>query len=129
MMVTVDPLRKFKTVPKQRLVEACGVIPLFYAESVHDLTEKASAKGIFKSMMDIYGFGFGDGKEDFWGTVKEDGVMVAKEPDDPEDGPADPDMFPYMSCKYPDSGVELLIYPYSITVVRDTDDTFITRMD
>ena len=129
MMVTVDPLNKFKDVPKQRLVEACGVIPLFYAESVERLTEEASADGIFKSMMDIYGFGFGNGKEDYWGTIKEDGVMVSNEPDDPEDGPADPDLFPYMSCKYPDSGVELLIYSHAITVVRDTDDTFITRMD
>ena len=129
MMVTVDPLNKFKDVPNQRLVEACGVIPLFYAESVERLTEEAPADGIFKSMMDIYGFGFGDGKEGFWGTVKEDGALVSNEPDDPEDGPADPDLFPYMSCKYPDSGVELLIYSHAITVVRDTDDTFITRMD
>jgi hypothetical protein len=129
MMVTVDPLNKFKDVPKYRLVEACGVLPLFFAKSVERLTEEAPADDIYKAMMDIYGFGFGNGKEDYWGTVKEDGTLVSNEPDDPEDGPADPDLFPYMSCKYPDSGVELLIYSHAITVVRDTDDTFITRMD
>jgi len=117
MMVIVDPNRAFKEAKKDRLIEACGLIPYFFMTA----KEKGAktAKEAYRIMVEQYQFG--DYSSVDWGTIDSKGTYVSSHEDDP-------DMEPLMSMRILD-GPTLYIYQSAIMAVVDSEDTFISRMD
>jgi len=118
MMVTVDPLKKYKEAKANRLVEACGIIPLFYKDAIEMDTESPASE-VYSKMVDLYGFG--DYQSVDWGTVSPEGLY--------ESAHDDPDLAPLLRLDHPDSEVVCYIYQYAIMAVRDKNETILSRMD
>ena len=119
MMVTLDPMKKFEDVKKDRLVAACGLLPAFFADAMDRSTED-TAESVYKAVVEVYGFG--DYSSANWGTVTPEGAYVSAYDDDP-------DMYPLLLLEYPDSPVQMLIYQSAILAVRDGETTILSRMD
>jgi hypothetical protein len=101
---------------KQRLFEACGLIPSFYYEIMHDIVpHETSVEGIMDLLMKVYGFGTDVRMK---GKVDSEGVYSF---------PEDPDLHPYLVIK--GFGHQVYIYPYGIVAVVDKDEQSIARMD
>ena len=120
MIAEIDPLNVHleKGATAKRIVEACGILPMFYTEAC--VKGLVTAQEVYDDMVKTYGFGDFSGPS--WGTVSPDGTYVSSFEEDP-------DMQPLMKCTWPDSPVELLIYQNAILAVRDADTSIITRMD
>jgi len=102
--------------PEDALIAACGLIPAFYAEVMHDIIpHETSAEGIMGLLMDVYGF-----RTDvrMQGKIEENGTYVY---------PEDPDLEPYMQIK--GMGHTVFIYPSGIVGVVAGDEQSIARMD
>lgn len=120
MIINVDPNQHHvpKGANKGRIMEACGIIPMFAAEAY--LKGAVTAQEVYDSMVESYGFG--DMSSTDWGTVDPTGVYKSSYEEDP-------DMEPLVELSYPDNPVKVYIYQYAITAVVDKDTTIITRMD
>ena len=117
MMVSIDPNKAFKGAKKDRLIEACGLIPYFFLAAKEQGAK--TAKEAYAVMVSEYGFG--DYSSTSWGTVDSKGTYVSAYDEDP-------DMEPLMSMTILD-GPTLYVYQYAIMAVVDSNDTIITRMD
>ena len=115
MIVSVDPNGHFKAsgAKMDRLVEACGLLPLFAAQCYGEGLKDPEA--FQKQMVSIYGFG--DYRMD--GTVDSEGVY---------NYPEDPPLHPLVALSYPENPIEVLIYQYAILAVKGPDETIISRM-
>ena len=101
---------------KQWLFEACGLIPAFYYEAMHDIVpHETSAEGIMGLLMAVYGFGT---EIRMTGEIDENGTYKY---------PEDPDLEPYLQIK--GMGHNVFIYPYGIVGVVAGDEQSIARMD
>jgi len=120
MIVEIDPLNVHlpKGASSKRIVDACGILPMFYTEAMVKGLE--TAQEVYDDMVKTYGFG--DYGSASWGTVSPDGTYVSSYEEDP-------DMAPLLKLTWPDNPVECLIYEHAILAVRDEDKTIITRMD
>lgn len=117
-MVIVDPNGKYPKGTQGLLVEACGILPVFFVE--------ATSKGlkdigeVYEDMVEQYGFGDSSGFK--WGTVDDKGVYKSAYEEDPE-------LNPYITMSIPD-GLTFHIYPNSIVgLVDPKGETIISRMD
>ena len=117
MMVIIDPNKAFEGAKKDRLIEACGLIPYFFMAAKEQGTK--TAKEAYAVMVSEYGFG--DYSNTNWGTVDSKGTYVSAYKEDP-------DMEPIMAMSILD-GPTLYVYQSAIMAVVDSNDTIITRMD
>lgn len=118
MITSIDPTNSFTDAKPTRLLEACGLIPYFFAEAA--VSKPKTAKEAFDIVMEAYGWGFGqDGSG--WGTVDEKGMYVSSFEDDE-------DMAPLLSIEMA-QGITGYIYQYGITAIKGPDSTFIARID
>ena len=102
--------------PEDALIAACGLIPAFYAEVMHDvIPHETSAEGIMGLLMQVYGFGTDIRMQ---GKIEENGTYVYE---------GDPDLEPYMQIK--GMGHSVYIFPYGIVGVVVGDDQSIARLD
>lgn len=117
MMVTIDKNKAFEGAKKDRLIEACGLIPYFFVAAKEQGAK--TAEEAYQTMVDEYGFGDYSGTN--WGTVDPKGTYVSAYDEDP-------DMEPLMSMSILD-GPTLHIYQSAILAVVDANKTIISRMD
>jgi len=119
-MVIIDTNEKFYTdSSRQQLMEACGLIPMFFVQATDGLASAAEpTEAVFYAMDDIYGYGGADTMD---GTVTDGGVYQSSYK-------GDEDLQPYATVY--SRGYICYIYPYAITAVRGDDgETFIGRFD
>ena len=119
MLINVDPNEYHipKGAKQGRLVEACGIIPMFAHEAY--LKGAVTAQEVYDSMVESYGMG--DWASPNWGTVDAKGVYKSTHAEDP-------DLYPLVSLEYP-GAAKVYIYQYAIMAVVDPQQTIISRMD
>ena len=112
-VTTFDPNGAFGDVENLRLLEACGIIPMFFYTAIQEGPE--TAKELHRAMCREYGFG-----DHVWegSEVTETGTLKCQE---------DPDLEPYMSMV--NGPLSLYIYQYGIIGVTGPDGTIVSRMD
>jgi hypothetical protein len=106
--ITMDPTDKYKSIPVDRLVDACGVLIAWAWNAV-------VAENPRKTFTGCYAFGC---TEMTGGVVNVDGVYKF---------PHDPALHPIASISYGNATV--YIYEYSIVAVVVDGVSFVTRMD
>ena len=112
--VKVDPTGQYKKVPKQRLVDALGIVPSFVSYAAVEAPE-ATARAVLDAMAEAYGFYMGDMEG---GTVDAEGVYQY---------PDDPPLYPLV--RWTLDNVTVYMYQFAIVAVQDEDTTIVTRMD
>lgn len=109
----------------QQLKNACGIIPDFFVDACVN-AEKLTLENVAKGMDQAYQFG-GFGYE-LNGTISDSGIYSSAYDDDS-------DLPPYARYIFEDSdlggALELFVYPYAITALRDreTREVKIGRFD
>jgi hypothetical protein len=109
----------------QQLKEACGIIPDFFVAACVN-AEKLTLENVAAGMDSAYQFG--GFAYPLNGTISDDGVYSSPYDDDA-------DLAPYARYIFEDSdlggALELFVYPYAITALRDreTRETKIGRFD
>ena len=117
MIVSVDPTGKYEGVSKGKLVDACGLIPIFAVDAF--VQRKDTAQAFYDVMVESYGFG--DWSSAGWGTVGPEGVLKSDQ--------GDPDMSPLLELSFPESGIKVYVYQSAIMAVVGPDETIVSRMD
>lgn len=117
MNITIDPTDSFKGIKDKKLLASCGLI-LDFAEMVR-YQQPETAQQAFDMLMDVYGYGSGDGSG--WGTVDAEGAYRSEYEEDS-------DLPPIVTLKLGE-GIDLNVYQYGIVSVVDKETTLITRMD
>jgi len=126
---TINPTKsdKLKNAKPSNIVEACGLIPDFFAEACLEWVDRDSdltLEAIADNMDQIYGFGGFAYPYD--GTVSDEGMYISKHE---EDDPLPP------LARYVFEGntpiFECFVYEYAITAIRDTSTgkTKVARFD
>lgn len=119
MMVTIDPTNHYPPNRQGPLIEACGLIPIFFCKAIASLSEKATAREVYEAMVEMYGYG--DYHTTKWGHCTKEGIYKSSYPEDP-------DLYPYIEMRLPD-GLGLFVYPHALLAVVDTKETILSRMD
>ena len=119
MFFQLDPNDKFLPtgVRKQSLIDACGVLPMFFHKCEQQGAE--TQEEILECIKAQYGFPVVPMEG---GEVGADGVYRF---------PEDPPLHPIMSCTYADwdSHVQFLVYQHAIVAIRTEGATLVTRLD
>lgn len=118
MIISIDPTKSFAGANKDRILDACGLIPMFVVDAFS--AGKATTKDVYGSMVESYGFG--DMSSTDWGTVEPDGTYVSSYDEDE-------DLKPLIELSFPENPVKVYVYQYAIVAVVDPDNTIISRMD
>jgi len=126
---TINPTKsaKLSGADPERLLEACGLIPEFFAAACCEVDIDPALKDGSDTMtlaavataMDAE-YGFGGFRHPFSGAVDDAGIYRADD---------DPPLPPLVKYDYP--GFECLVYQYGITALREiaTGETKIARFD
>ena len=114
-VTTFDPNGAFEGVENERLLDACGIIPMFFFTAIQEGPE--TAQELHSAMCREYGFG-----DYVWvgAEINENGTYVSEYEEDP-------DLEPYMSMV--NGPLSLYIYQYGIIGVTGPDGTIVSRMD
>jgi hypothetical protein len=109
------------------ILEACGLIPDFFAEACVSLAPASAVWGpdivtledLAGAMDNLYGFG-GFGSYPYGGTVASDGTYISEYGEDPDMAPL---------CRFGYGGFFCFVYQYGITAIRDntTGQTKVAR--
>ena len=120
MKAIIDPTGHFvgKGVEKERLVEACGLIPIFIDYAEH--REAETAREVFEYMVEEYGFGGHEWPADKHSVDPETGVYSY---------PEDPDLYPLVLFEVDGCDVDVYIYQHAIVSIVGDDETIVCRMD
>jgi hypothetical protein len=101
------------------LIEACGLIPTFFARAIIAAPSDATVDEIAMSMDELYTFG--GFKHPLKGKVENN---IYKSPYEDDE-----DLYPYMKM-ITNIGITCLIYPYGIVALVGKDNKqLLTRMD
>jgi len=121
MMVTLDPNMAYEKAPRGKLIEACGLLPNFFIDSLTKVAYEGGegAQAVYDEMVTLYGFGDYSGPS--WGTVSPSGSYVSSYEEDE-------DLEPYLMMESLE-GVKMYVYPNAILAVMDSETTILTRMD
>lgn len=111
MNITIDPHDKFNGAPESRILEACGLIPMWVADWIRSPTQKT----LKEYLDDVYGFGL---YEMTGGRIDDNGAYHY---------PDDPTLYPLIQIET-DEGT-FFMYEYSIVAIPTVNGYFITRMD
>lgn len=109
----IDPTGGFEGADDDRILEACGFIPIWVADWLQNHQDDLSLKDYLDQ---TYGFGLYPMGEKGW--IDDDGTYHY---------PGDPDLPPYISIETPVG----LLYQYShgIVAIPHEGELFVTRMD
>jgi hypothetical protein len=110
--VNIDPTGSFKDCDPNKLVEACGLLPIWAIQA--DFYEG----GFKEALTTLYAFYTGVDMEG--GIIKTDGTYCY---------PGDPDLKPLLSMQIPRVSGICYFYQYGIVAVVTDSETWVTRMD
>jgi len=120
MKIEVDPQKKYTDVKMNRLVEACGMIPVFVGEAFFQHPEEPTTREVFNAVMEAYGMGFGDGTE-MEVSITDEGTWVSSYDDDE-------DLYPLLRIHW--EGLEVFVYQHALVAIKGPRGrTLCTRID
>ena len=119
MIASVNPTEcvEYNGLDKNDLVMACGYIPQFFYQGIHNLflrRKPLTLEAIAEEMDKLYMYG--GFKFPFQGAIDEDGIFSSPYEEDP-------DIHPYVRFNEPSEQFELFVYKYGIVGIRDSKNT------
>jgi hypothetical protein len=101
MIVILNPQGSYPKGSPMALVEACGLIPLFFEDAVKGEQDPSE---VWAEMVRLYSFGDWSGD---WGEISEDGETLAS-------NEGDPTLYALLTMLDLDSGIKLAVFPNAI---------------